>query len=210
MDNILLQDDGDFEIIIENAAETDEGFGGEITSFDGCETDNNESAFFTFEEQYKQMIQMQLGGLFKEYCDYKANSNFIERNYYSVNQSVNFKNLQRDTLKEFDLLRKINQKKVSGEKKGVKKIQRLSAAIKLTEPDIQDPEFQQDNSLINVRSNQFDMLELQQIRARTISRQEESQRLNKLQHKTSGPGGPSQRRGLKLRHNIALESINEQ
>lgn len=56
MDNILLQDDGDFEIIIENAAETDEGLGGDINSFDGCETDNNESAFFTFEEQYKQMI----------------------------------------------------------------------------------------------------------------------------------------------------------
>ena len=142
MDNILLQDDGDFEIIIENAAETDEGLGGDINSFDGCETDNNESAFFTFEEQYKQMIQMQLGGLFKEYCDYKANQNFKEKNYYSVNQSANFKNLQRDTLKEFDLLRNVNKKKMAAERKGVKKAQRLSAAIKLTEPEIQDPEFQ--------------------------------------------------------------------
>lgn len=52
MDNILLQDDGDFEIIIENAAETDEGIGAEINSFDG-DGDNNESTFFTFEEQYK-------------------------------------------------------------------------------------------------------------------------------------------------------------
>ena len=52
LDNILLQDDGDFEIIIENAAETDDGIGAEINSLDG-DADNNESAFFTFEEQYK-------------------------------------------------------------------------------------------------------------------------------------------------------------
>ena len=84
MDNILLQDDGDFEIIIENAAETDEGFGAEINSFEG-EGDNNESTFFTFEEQYKQMIKMQLGGMFKEYCDYKSNQNFAEKSFFSLN-----------------------------------------------------------------------------------------------------------------------------
>ena len=50
MDNILLQDDGDFEIIIENAAETDEGFGGEINSFEGDDGDPNDNTFFSFEE----------------------------------------------------------------------------------------------------------------------------------------------------------------
>lgn len=46
------------------------------------------------------------------------------------------------------------------------------------------------------------MVELQQIRARTISRQEESQRLQKH------PGGG--RRATKIRHNVGLESIAEQ
>lgn len=47
-----MQDDGDFEIIIENAAETDEGFGGEINSFegDGADGDVGDQTIFSFEE----------------------------------------------------------------------------------------------------------------------------------------------------------------
>lgn len=142
------------------------------------------------------MIQMQLGGLFKEYCDYKSNQNFADKTFFSINQTNNFKTLQRDTLKEFDILRSINKDKLKNQKKS-----KYTGIIKLTEPEILDPLSQPENSLINVHSSQFDMVELQQIRARTISRQEESQRLNK-----NGGG----RRATKIRHNGGLESIAEQ
>lgn len=79
----------------------------------------------------------------------------------------------------------------------------VGGSVVLTEPEIQDLQYhhtEPESSLIKVHSNQYDMTELQQIRARTISRQEESKRLPKH----------GSRQTTMSRNNIGLEAIAEQ
>lgn len=193
---MMLQDDGDFEIIIENAAETDDGaFGGESSTCADGEKD-----LVSFEEQYQNMIKEQLGGLLQEYFAHKqkgddsppAVANGRERS--GAGCSSTFKILHKSCLREFEIVKKLNKNKDRKEKREIV----LSCPNGTPATEATMDSMPPDAAL---QSATYDREELHLIRSRTISRQEEV-------HKLGGAALPTS--SLSNGRHGFLESIAEQ
>ena len=161
---MMLQDDGDFEIIIENAAETDDGaFGGESSTCADGEKD-----LVSFEEQYQNMIKEQLGGLLQEYFAHKQKgidsppvvANSRERS--GAGCSSTFKTLHKSCLREFEIVKKLNKNKDRKEKREIVLSCPNGAPAEAT-TDSKPPD-------AALQSATYNREELHLIRSRTISR----------------------------------------